>query len=173
MSLSEGGSMTVVSVAPGGSAGPGRRLLASLVDWVVCLLAPFFLAGTVWFEVVPLTVVAYFAFFLFLGRTPGMRVASIRMLDRQTGRAPGAGKALARSFAALLQAASVVVLFIFAFSDTPNPGYPAADFAALAASLLVALGALLGHLWLLLDRDRRTLLDRLFGLSVVTSRLTV
>jgi uncharacterized RDD family membrane protein YckC len=165
--------MNVTSVAPGTSARFGPRLLASLIDWCICLLIPFILAGlfvsVLWLVIVPLSVVAYFAFFLSGGRTPGMRAASLREVDRRTGRAPSVGKALARSLVALLQAVAFFALFNLAFSDTPSGGYSAADFAVLAASVLVASSSLVGHLWMFLDRERRTLLDRFFGLAVESS----
>jgi hypothetical protein len=68
---------------------------------------------------------------------------------------------------ALLQAAAFWALFVFVLSDTPDSGYSANDFAVLAASLIVALTALAGHLWMFFDREQWTLLDRPFGLAVV------
>jgi uncharacterized RDD family membrane protein YckC len=165
--------MTVASVVPGASGHVGQRFFASLVDWIICVFVPFILAGlfasVLWLAIVPLCVVAYFAVFLFVGRTPGMQAASIRIVDRRTGRAPSVGRSLARTLVALLQAAAFWALFVFVFSDTLDSGYSANDFAVLAASLLVALSALVGHLWMFFDRERRTLLDRLFGLAVVES----
>jgi len=146
----------------------GRRFLASTIDWLVCALVPFVVVGTLWFAVVPLIVVAYFACFLFVGRTVGMRMASIHVVDRRTGGRPRVGIALARSLAALLQAVALTALVLFAFSDAPAGGYSTADLVAFALSGLVALAALLAHLWLFVDAERRTVLDRLFGLAVVS-----
>ena len=92
-----------------------RRFLASTIDWLVCALVPFVVVGALWFAVVPLIVVAYFA-----------------------------------------------------CSDAPAGGYSTADLVAFALSGLVAVAALLARLWLFVDAERRTVLDRLFGLAVVS-----
>src|SRR5215475_8998610 len=159
--------MTVVAAAPSRRAGVSRRLFAATFDWIVCLIVPFFLAGSLWFVIVPLTVAAYFACFFFVGRTPGMRLASIRLVDQRTGVRPRAGRAVARSLAALLQATSCAVLLVFVFSDVPNGGYSFLDGVAFVVCSLIALAALVGHAWIILGPSRRTLLDRLFGLMVV------
>jgi uncharacterized RDD family membrane protein YckC len=161
--------MEVTPVVPGISAGLGRRTFAALVDWAICLFVPLLAAGGLWLFIVPLSVVVYFAFFLARGRTPGMKAASIRILDRETGQPPRARKAFARSLAALLQAAAMLVCFVFAFSDVPTRGYSAADFAVLAASTLVAVSAVVAHLWMSVDPERQTLLDRLFGVAIGTT----
>ena len=145
----------------------GRRFLASTIDWLVCALVPFVVVGTLWFAVVPLIVIAHFACFLFVGRTVGMRMASIHVVDRRTGGRPRVGIALARSLAALLQATSCAVLLVFVFSDVPNGGYSFLDGVAFVVCSLIALTALVGHAWIILGPSRRTLLDRLFGLMVV------
>jgi uncharacterized RDD family membrane protein YckC len=155
---------------PSRPARPCRRLLAASIDWSVSFVIAFALgaplAPSVWVAIVPVSVVAYFAFFVFRGGTPGMMTASIRIVDRRTRRAPSARKALARSCVALLQAAAVLALVNFAFSDTPTDGYSAADLAIFAASSLISLSAFAAHLLLFVDQKRRTLLDRLFGLTL-------
>jgi uncharacterized RDD family membrane protein YckC len=170
-------SLTNARLVQGQSARGGRRFLAALIDWVACLIVPLVVlpgivtvpggfASLLWVVLAPLGIVVYFAFSLVHGRTLGMRAASLRIVDERTGRAPSAGKALARSLVALLQAAAVFALLNLAFSDTPTDGYSAADFAVLAASSLIAVTAFLGHLWMFLERQRRTVLDRLFRLAI-------
>ena len=160
-------SAAVPAAAP---AGFGRRFGASLIDWTICLLVPFIAAGAAapafWLVIVPACVVGYFAVFLSCGRTLGMRAASIRVSDARTGHPPGVRKVVARSLLSLLQAASVVTLLYFAFSDVPGGGYSAADLAVVAASSLIAVGGVIVHLSMCFDPERRTLLDRLCGLAI-------
>jgi uncharacterized RDD family membrane protein YckC len=168
--------MDVASGAPSASARFGARFLASLLDWVICFLIPsVVIAGfgllapsvaVLWVVLVPLLVVAYFTVFLCRGRTAGMRAASIRVVDRRTGRPPGVGRALARSLLALLQAAAFFALLNLAVSDRPAGGYSSADVAVLAASLVIAATSLVAHLWMFVDRERQTVLDRVFRLVI-------
>jgi uncharacterized RDD family membrane protein YckC len=174
-------SLTNARLVQGQSARGGRRFLAALIDWVACLIVPLVVlpgivtvpggfASLLWVVLAPLGIVVYFAFSLVHGRTLGMRAASLRIVDERTGRAPSAGKALARSLVALLQAAAIFALLNLAFSDTPSDEYSAADFAVLAASSLIAVTAFLGHLWMFLERQRRTVLDRFFRVAIQDSR---
>jgi uncharacterized RDD family membrane protein YckC len=159
-----------VPFAGGTPAGPARRLVAAHIDWFLCLLVPFVAAGlyvsVIWLVIVPLSVVCYFAVFVARGRTPGMRSASIRIVDQRTGRAPSTGKAIVRSLVALLQAAAFFALLTFAFSDTPDAGYSAADRAVFAAASVIVVSALVAHVWMFFDRRRRSLLDRVFRVEL-------
>jgi uncharacterized RDD family membrane protein YckC len=168
------GGLNLASAARRTYAPFGSRFFAALVDWVLCLVVPSivgpFLAAIgfalLWVVLVPLSIVAYFAFSYVRGKTPGMRMASIRIVDARTARPPSASKALARALTALLQAAAVFSLANFAFSDTPDNGYSTADLSVLAVSVPVAVSALVAQLWMLFDREGRTLLDRLFRLAI-------
>jgi uncharacterized RDD family membrane protein YckC len=173
-------SLTDARFVPGESARGRRRFLAALIDWLACLIVPLVVLSAIatvaggfgsllWVVLAPLGIVAYFAFSFVHGRTLGMRAASLRIVDDRTGRAPSTGKALARSLLALLQAAAIFALLNLAFSDTPSDGYSAVDFAVLAASSLMAVTALFGHLGMFLERQRRTALDRLFRLAIQDS----
>jgi uncharacterized RDD family membrane protein YckC len=158
-----------VGFAPDAPAGAGRRLLAALIDWFLCLVVPLFAAAAyvsvAWLAILPLSVVCYFTFFLARGQTPGMRAAATHVVDERTG-PPGARKALLRALVALLQVAALFALSNVALSDRPEGGYSSVDLGISIAASVVVASALLAHLWMFLDRRRQTVLDRIFRLEV-------
>jgi uncharacterized RDD family membrane protein YckC len=164
------------------AAGFGRRLHAGAIDWGICT-GLFFASAMVvavvsggeadstWSTAVLVIlastgVIAYFTYFWArAGATPGMRSAGLH-LEADGGRPLGLVRLLLRAAAALVSGASVLVIVVTLFSDSPDGGYSGAVLAPLVAALLVAGLSLLGHLWLLVD-GRQTLQDRLFRLAVV------
>ncbi len=163
------------------SSALSRRFAASVLDWIFLVFAagigaPFLvdavtgrqLSGVTWLLEVALVVLVYFTLqWAWSGRTLGMRIVGIRLLAARNGRPPGPLRALARSLAALVAAASALVLVVFAFSDPPSNGYALADTIALAGAATVATAVVLGHFMQLRDAKGRSLQDRLFGLVVV------
>ncbi len=118
--------------------------------------------------VVALVVLVYFTLqWAWSGRTLGMRIVGLRLFAPRNGRPPGPLRALARSLASLVAAASALVLLAFAFSDPPTDGYALADAVALASAATVATAVVLGNLMQLRDPKGRSVQDRLFGLVVV------
>lgn len=165
-----------------------RRGLASAIDWAIVgvayllLLIPLGvvegLGRTIGGPAEPallgvsqalsLTVLAgYFTYFLMSGHTLGMRALDIHVFAFESGRAPGLPRALARSVLALVLAAASLNAYLY-LTGRPLLG-EFSDFERTVASVAipVAVAALVGELWMLVDRQRRTVWDRLTGLVVV------
>lgn len=111
-------------------------------------------------------VVAYFGYFLSTGHTMGMRAFDIHVFEHGTGREPHPLRSTARGVLALA----------FFFATTNAYAYVAGDrYLPLTRleqireglAIAVALIALAGGVWKLVDSEGRTLWDRLFGLVVV------
>lgn len=80
-------------------AGFGRRFLALLIDWALCLVAGSFLAdprAVAWPPVLVLILINTLGIGLF-GRTPGMALAGLRCLSIRDGGAIGLGRAVIRA----------------------------------------------------------------------------
>ncbi|MFC3988593.1 RDD family protein [Actinoplanes siamensis] len=80
-------------------AGGGQRLIALLIDWVLCLLVAGLYADpsrTAWPPVVLLILINTFFIGLF-GQTPGMRLARISCRSFTDGGAIGLGPGLVRA----------------------------------------------------------------------------
>ncbi|WIM97980.1 RDD family protein [Actinoplanes oblitus] len=80
-------------------AGGGQRLIALLIDWVLCLLVASLYASpnrVAWPPVVLLILINTFFLGLF-GQTPGMRLARIRCVAFADGGAIGLGRGLIRA----------------------------------------------------------------------------
>jgi uncharacterized RDD family membrane protein YckC len=164
-----------------------RRTAASAVDWLlvfVCFLIasiPLGMVQTVaealggpagdflfWLAqaLALAVVVAYFGYFLTTGHTMGMRAFDVHVFAYETGREPGLVRSSARGLLALA----------FFFATTNAYAYlaghrllPLSRFEQIrqGVAIAVALVALSGGLWKLVDHEGRTLWDRLFGLVVV------
>jgi uncharacterized RDD family membrane protein YckC len=164
-----------------------RRLAASAIDWglvfVIYLLAGIPLGviqtvaravGGVTYDLVfVLTeaaavgiIAAYFACFFSTGSTLGMRALDIHLFSYRSGREPHLVRAVARSVFAL----GFFLASINAYGllrGHHEGGLTAAQETWRAVTVTVALVALAGGLWQLVDQEGRTLWDRFFGLVVV------
>ncbi len=169
-------------------AGLGTRFVAALVDWILVAFAGFILfaalpqlffavggaeAGTAALALVPAVlaaiVVAYFGVsWACGGRTVGMLVLAVRLVECRSGRAPRPGCALARTGLTLATFVSVVGLLVLGGIASPDEDttLAAGHVAAFAGAAAFAAAALVGQLAALLDHEGRSLQDRLFGLAV-------
>ena len=164
-----------------------RRLVAGIVDWAivtVCYLVVniplgviqatanevggvVYVAAVILTQAVALAVVGgYFAFFLSTGHTLGMRASDIHAVDARTGRGPALPRAAARSVLSVLFfiASFTAYTYVLGHYDTPLSTF---HEVARAASIAVASIAFFGQMWQLLDRDGRSVWDRLAGLAVI------
>jgi uncharacterized RDD family membrane protein YckC len=153
-------------------------LLVSVGAWVGALLAPAAAdaldlgdLGQIVFAaaVSGLGAAAYFTVLLRSGRTLGMRANGLRVVA-QDGRPPTAARALARGIAAGASGAAWVLLVLLALSSPSENGAPTTEQIAAAIAWIVGGVALAGHLTQLVDRSRRCLQDRVFGLTVADER---
>ncbi len=76
-----------------------RRLLALMIDWILCLLASGIFGGPTkspW--AAPLILVVIYTFFVgFFGQTPGMWLTRIRCVDVRNGGLLGVGRSFLRA----------------------------------------------------------------------------
>jgi hypothetical protein len=155
-----------------------RRAVASAIDAFLCVVAPFMLIGSVavvvpegllilWPLLLIITILTYIAGLSARGATLGMFVTQLRLERAGSQGRPGILRGLLRGVIVLLGAASAIMLLMFGFSDPPPGGYDAASLIVLALALAVFVTSILGRLWMLVDRQQRTLFDRMLGLAVV------
>ena len=168
----------------------GGRFAAAVTDWLLVAFAGFVLlaalpqlffsasggnaeAGMAGFALVPVVLMLVVAGYFGLswtcgGRTVGMLVLSLRLVESRTGHAPRPVRALARTGVTLATFVGVVVLLVLVEAASPDEEVAFTDghFAALAGAAAVTALALAGHLTALVDAGGRTLQDRLLGLSV-------
>jgi uncharacterized RDD family membrane protein YckC len=122
------------------SASAVRRAVSAVIDLIFCavLTSPiagaFYLSGSVFQDTRALTVLAaalVVVIFLYLtlataltGRTLGMRMLSLRVIDTKTGLIPTGGQSIGRSFFYLLSLPTVVGIL---FALVSREGYTAHD----------------------------------------------
>ena len=180
-------------------AGLWPRFKASVIDWVICFVAPGLISslaltaissaaignsydspegygtGLVMLVAVLAAIVVlfwvscvlgYFTYFWTRGQSIGMRAEGIRIAHLETGRPPGCGRALARSLLGLTLVAPAFLLAAAGFSDAPSGYSVARDLPVLGSALLLGAG-LLGQLWMIWDRRKQTVLDKLCGVVFI------
>jgi uncharacterized RDD family membrane protein YckC len=156
------------------------RLAAGLVDWLIVYFG-------VWFAFIvqsileedsstPLSTVLtgalgtllpllYFAVpWTRSGRTVGMRTNHITLVSERTRKPPGLARASLRALVAVITYAAFWFPIIVLFSDASVDAWA---YTMIGVALTIVALALVGHLWALFDPQRRSLQDRLFGLTVV------
>ncbi|WP_425570857.1 RDD family protein [Rugosimonospora acidiphila] len=95
--------------SPSGGSGParaigepanlGRRFIALMIDWILCLLVSRLFVGSVsegWAPLVVL-IVEYTFFIGLFAQTPGMKLTGVRCVSVFTGGAPGIPRTLLRA----------------------------------------------------------------------------
>jgi uncharacterized RDD family membrane protein YckC len=179
-----------------------RRVAAGAIDWVLCyvlfliasIVAGVFqtLGWSAWTAgdlrgipgtallffsqlVLAAPVVGYFAYYWRTGSTLGMRALDMELVRADTGKPPRWPRALARAALAFLLAIAVNNVYTVVASD-PLDGYSTLERVVIGASLALVGLCAVAKLWTLVDRERRSLFDRAFGLlyveEIVFSRTT-
>ncbi|MDI3339495.1 MAG: RDD family protein [Sphaerobacter sp.] len=172
-------------------AGAGPRLLGSILDWFICFIFPYLFSGLLgsliwnavaggseeapigplgwaWLIGVSACVVGYFTVFVARGRTFGMRLLNLRILDPGTGRPPSVSRALLRALMAYAVGASIYILANYAFSDPSATSHNPTGTAVAVGAFIVFLVSVWSHLWALFDPRGQTWQDHLAGVVVVT-----
>ena len=172
---------------------PWRRALAAVVDWglvyflfviVSIPLGTLQAIGAVSLEdgdlggipgglvvvvtqlLIPAPAVAYFALLLPTSQTLGMRLSDVRIVATRTGRAPSLVKALVRGVTSTILAAAVYAVIQYSTSfDKPN--LDRASSYMLDVAYVLAGAAFLSALTMIVTPTHRSLVDRLFGTSVL------
>jgi hypothetical protein len=177
-----------------GFGSPWRRATAAAVDWTICLVAYLIvsiplggiqaLGAVSWrehdFGGVPgevlvigaqvgtaLPAVAYFTLLWPTSHTFGMRARDIRIVSLRTGRAPSYVASFARAVVLVATAASVYVMFGRATSTQGTGHLDHTSQIALQVAYVLAAGAALSALAVVLTRSHRNLVDRILGTAVV------
>lgn len=151
------------------------RFLAVIIDGILCLFIPIpvasmIAAATTELVFYPLLfgiVLAYFALGSHYGGTLGERATSLRVVDAGTGTLPTIRQAVVRSVSRTVLIVTGFTVLMLGFADAPDGGY--SDTAIWILGMLTALFGLsvLTRVWMVFDRQRRTLTDRLVGVAVV------
>ena len=172
---------------------PWRRAGAGAIDWVLAFVL-FLLASIVggvfqaiglvsWDSgdlrgipgslllllsqaVIAAPVVGYFAYHWTTGSTLGMRALDIELVREETGRAPGWPRSIVRAVLAFVTALAVNNVYLVVASD-PLDGYSSTERTVIAASAVIAGAAAAAKGWMFVDEQRRSLVDRAFGLAYV------
>jgi uncharacterized RDD family membrane protein YckC len=178
-----------------GFGSPARRATAAAIDWTICLVAYLIasiplggiqaLGAVSWrehdFGGVPgealviaaqvgtaLPAVAYFTFLWPTSHTFGMRARDLRIVSLRTGRAPSYVVSFLRAVLSVATAAAVYVMFARATTtQAGNGNLDHTSWLALQVAYVLAAGAALSALAVLLTRSHRNLLDRIIGTAAV------
>jgi uncharacterized RDD family membrane protein YckC len=166
----------------------GHRLLGMLIDGVLLVLAsvavsPVLIVPYAGFLIMfPVALIALMVIAWRRGASPGMRAAHIRLVDAKTGGLPRLPRLIPRAIFALLFFGAVIYggptllglgLYglMVASLGPPNEEHRIAlgdfvtvDYLVLASLLLIGI---LANLWMLWDRRRQTLVDKLSGVVVL------
>ncbi len=172
---------------------PWRRTLAAVVDWgliyvsfviVSIPLGTLQAIGAVSLEdgdlggipggilvvvtqlLIPAPAVAYFAFLLPTSQTLGMRLSDVRVVASKTGRGPSFARALVRGVTSTILAAAVYAVIQYSTSFD-KPTLDRASTYALDVAYVLAGAAFLSALTMIVTPTHRSLVDRLFGTSVL------
>ena len=166
-----------------------RRALAGAADWAICLVVYIlasFPAGIVqtvgrfartegaeglgWAllvvsqALVAGAIVAYLAVGLRSGQTLGMRAVEVHARLASTGLPPGTLRSVARAVVGLVFALAFVNVYVGWRGIDPVGGVSDTEQAVFEVAVVIAIVAAAGKLWTLVDPERRSLWDRLFGL---------
>jgi hypothetical protein len=113
---------------------------------------------------------AFFAAFWFLGRSPGGLILRLRPSSQDSDDRPSLLSALLRGTLTAAFLLASIVLLASGFSDR-GTAFNTMDYVAVVTSAAVVLLGALGYLWLLWDKERCTLQDRLSGVRVIRTGL--
>jgi uncharacterized RDD family membrane protein YckC len=176
-------------------ARPDRRVAAAAIDWTACLFiyllvsiplgalqgfgsvladeggAQAALGGAIVVAAGAATlapVVAYMAVLAASSQTPGMRVLDIHLVVAGSGRAPRVRwRGLLRALLATACAAATYAAVFAVISEPPIRGYSDTDLLLIRLAEAIAVATAAAKAWLLVDRRRQSLQDRLFDTVVV------
>ena len=110
----------------------------------------------------------YLAAFWSVGQSPGMRHSGVRLVDAQTGGAPGMRRASIRA-ALMLPVIAAVFLLADGLLPTEQQSFASNPTVAHVAVGLVAIGVV-SHLWALWDGRGRAIHDILAGVVALDER---
>jgi uncharacterized RDD family membrane protein YckC len=173
------------AVETGGIADPAgfwRRFFGFVIDWLLCFALPSLVSSLIllitgyssrtnavdvlWMLFLALSIVSYFTFFTMRGRSPGMRVAGIKILDQKTGQPPAFARAFTRALLLLFLIGSWFIVVLLG-SDGRSGGLSNREALLLDIGYVVFLVSSFGHLWISWDRKSQTLQDKIAGVVVV------
>lgn len=168
-----------------------QRFAASFIDWVLCFWIPLYAIGfamratilsnrnfddgLVWLTallpLLGLVILAYFTYFLGRGRSPGMMVTGLRVVNVSNGEPPGLRRGLVKAFLNIVLVAGGFWLWtsMWTFGDpVARAASTLVDLVVyITSGVLVAVLGILGRLWMIWDARKQTWQDRLAGVVVV------
>jgi hypothetical protein len=103
-----------------------------------------------------------------LGATPGMLAASSRVMQEAQDSRLGRKRALLKGLTTFMLVASWFWVFnVFFFSDVRLDGRTTSEMLIDYGALVIFLTSIAGRLWMLVDRNERTLFDRILHVKVI------
>ncbi|HLI51679.1 MAG TPA: RDD family protein [Thermomicrobiaceae bacterium] len=161
-----------------------QRFAATITDWLVSGWVPFFfvglfssfvwgggtgtvagnltLAGFFWLIIVTICVLGYLTIFGGNGRTLGMRIVGIRVVDPSTGEPPGYQRAFIR---AILTFIFGVALFVLINDMLSNDGKQGSAVIVIAVAVVIV--GIWAHAFMLFDLRGQTVQDRICGVLYI------
>jgi hypothetical protein len=166
-----------------GAAGFWRRMTGFVVDVFLCFVLPSLVSSLVllasgyssrtriidagWVLFLALIIVGYFAYFTLRGPSPGMRLASIKILSTRSGETPAVAQAVIRGLLMLCLIGSWFVVVLLGSGRAGSGGLSNAESLALNVGYVLFLVSAFGHVWISWDRKGQTVQDKLAGIVVV------
>ncbi|MGK2965118.1 MAG: RDD family protein [Tepidiformaceae bacterium] len=156
------------------------RFASFVIDWLFCILLADGFIAALHFLRVPLVIaavlalfvlVAYFAAFWSLGRSPGMRLMGLRAVAPATGDRPSVNAALIRALLTVPGGAAFIVLMLYLYVGSlghevrEGTGLPYG--ARIAILLVIASPYIVVAALSLRHPARRMLHDRIAGIRII------
>lgn len=158
-----------------------HRFTATVIDGMLCFFIFFFTAlvtslvgnqlnaseqvmkiiGIAWIIIFAVEVLAYFTYGISRGRTVGMQLLRIRIINPDTGEPPRPLRALARASITVVVGAALYILLNYVLSAEMAEGDTTISFAISVVAFVIFLAGMWGNLWMLFDIRAQSAADRL------------
>lgn len=166
-------------------ARPGSRIVGLVLDASLCaggfivglslneLMVEAFLDGEgglwslFWLWVICPALIGYFIVSFAIGRSLGMKAASIWLTHRDDQQRPGLLMAIPRALLTFSLVAAPIMLAVIAINYPPSEGVTFSNIIVVGLPLFFLLLNAINYLWMLHDDEHQTLLDHLLGLIVL------
>lgn len=124
-------------------------------------------AGLSWIVAVALCVLGYFTITMARGRTLGMRIFGMRIIEPVSGRTPGYRRALVRSLILFIFGVAAFVLLNYSLSEPSAGTSGALGNAILIGGFVLFLAGMWSHLWMIFDPGGQAVHDHIAGVVVI------
>lgn len=130
-------------------------------------------AGLSWITAVALCFLGYFTITMARGRTLGMRIFGMRILEPVSGRPPGYRRALVRALILFLFGVAAFVLFNYTLSQPSAGTSRALSQTILVGGFVIFLAGMWSHLWMIFDSRGQAVHDHIAGVVVIEKLIEI